>query len=80
MEIRPTYPIFLEDVTVNRHIFFWALGKFSLIIIKHGPLLIYLGLENGLMPCTSLGQKKNMTVYGYPTDPIFSGDPSSFYR
>jgi hypothetical protein len=21
MEIRPTYPIFLEDVTVNRHIF-----------------------------------------------------------
>jgi hypothetical protein len=25
MEIRPTYPIFLEDVTVNRHIFFLAL-------------------------------------------------------
>jgi hypothetical protein len=22
MEIRPTYPIFLEHVTVNRHIFF----------------------------------------------------------
>ena len=25
MEIRPTYPIFLEDVTVNRHIFFFGL-------------------------------------------------------
>ncbi|CAB9539654.1 hypothetical protein BROOK1789B_762 [Bathymodiolus brooksi thiotrophic gill symbiont] len=25
-------------------------------------------------------EKKNMSVYGYPTDPIFSGDPSSFYR
>jgi len=23
MEIRPTYPIFLEDVIVNRHTFFW---------------------------------------------------------
>ena len=57
IKIRPTYmyPIFLEDVTVNRHIFFWALGEFSLIINKHGPLLlIYLGLENGLTPpCTS---------------------------
>jgi hypothetical protein len=25
MEIRPTYPIFLEDVTVNRHIFLLGL-------------------------------------------------------
>ena len=25
MEIRPTYPIFLEDVTVNRHIFLFGL-------------------------------------------------------
>ena len=24
MEIRPTYPIFLEDVTVNRHIFLFG--------------------------------------------------------
>jgi hypothetical protein len=25
-------------------------------------------------------KKKYMSVYGYPTDPIFSGDPSSFYQ
>ena len=25
MEIRPTYPIFLEDITVNRHIFLFGL-------------------------------------------------------
>jgi hypothetical protein len=24
MEIRPTYPFFLEDVTVNRHIFLFG--------------------------------------------------------
>jgi hypothetical protein len=27
MEIRPTYPIFLEDVIVNRHILFFGLRK-----------------------------------------------------
>ena len=29
MEIRPTYPIFLEDVTVNRHIFFLGHNSIS---------------------------------------------------
>ena len=32
MEIRPTYPIFLEDVTVNRHILFFGLRVVLIII------------------------------------------------
>jgi hypothetical protein len=32
MEIRSTYPIFLEDVTVNRHIFFLSYRKVYILI------------------------------------------------
>ena len=44
-------------------------------------IIVNKSIINGItISKSSVRPKKNMSVYGYPTDPIFSGDPSSFYR
>ena len=70
MEIRPTYPIFLEDVTVNRHIFFVGLSSIQTsnlqkldwyISTKH----VYVSDEHNIWKSPLGNYKKKMIINIY---------------